>query len=78
MNDPTYRHDPNAIRLRRERLGWSRARLARKSGIDPRSLARIENVSAKRKVIRHTTAARLSYALNCPIEDLLMPDEQAA
>jgi transcriptional regulator with XRE-family HTH domain len=77
-DEPTYRHDARAIRLRRERMGMSRSRLASKSGIDIRTIQRIENEKARRKVIRHTTAVRLSYALDCPIEDLLMLDEQAA
>ena len=64
--------DPEKVRSRRDELGWSQERLAEKSGLSPRHLARIE-----REVVdmRSPNADGLAKALDVNASDLAVKSE---
>ena len=63
------RFSPERIVLRRKRLGKTQARLSRETGISQVSISAIEK---GRKQPRSETLARLSSALQCPMDSFFV------
>ena len=64
--------DPEKVRSRRDELGWSQERLAEKSGLSPRHLARIESEVVD---MRSLNAEGLAEALDVNASDLVVKSE---
>jgi transcriptional regulator with XRE-family HTH domain len=63
------RFSPERIALRRKRMGKTQSRLSREIGISQVSICAIEK---GRQQPRSETLARLSYALECPVDSFFV------
>lgn len=61
----------NGITLYRERAGMRKAELARRAGISPQQLGRLE--SGRRRLTKDW-AAKLAPVLRCTVQELMFPD----